>query len=86
MLSDYISAALASAKYKLLEDGAYFGAIKKCQGVWASSSTLEGCREDLRRALEDWLLFSLRNGYRVPVISGINLNAPGSRRTSAKVA
>jgi predicted RNase H-like HicB family nuclease len=74
MLSDYIQAALASARYKVLSDTEFYGEIPPCRGVYASETTLESCRESLREALEDWLLFSLQNDFRVPVIDGINLN------------
>jgi predicted RNase H-like HicB family nuclease len=42
-------------------------------GVWAQASTLEECREGLKAALEDWLLFSLSRQFPVPVIGGIDL-------------
>ncbi|MBI4313034.1 MAG: type II toxin-antitoxin system HicB family antitoxin [Chloroflexi bacterium] len=76
MLSDYIRAAMKKAKYERLEDGSYFGRIPGIRGVWANEETEATCREELRNALEDWLIFSIRHGYRIPTIAGINLNAP----------
>ncbi len=62
MLTDYISQKLTRARYKILDDGAYFGEIPGLQGVWASEKTLEKCRETLREILEEWLILKLRDG------------------------
>ena len=53
---DYILQKLAQARYKILDDGTYFGEIPGLQGVWASEKTLEKCREALREVLEEWLI------------------------------
>lgn len=66
MLSRYLARQLARAKYKLLEDGTYYGEISGLRGVWASASSLERCREELREVLEDWLLLKLRDHESVP--------------------
>lgn len=63
---DYISKKLTRARYKILEDGAYFGEVPGLQGVWASAKTLEGCRETLREVLEEWLILKLRDGDPIP--------------------
>jgi len=42
------------ARYKLLEDGTYFGEIAGCEGVWANAKKLENCRDELRDVLESW--------------------------------
>ena len=57
MLTEFIATQLKKARYKLLKDGSYFGEIPGLEGVWASKKTLENCREELRSALEDWMLF-----------------------------
>lgn len=62
MLLEYVQAAMERARYKLLEDGAYFGEIPECQGVWANEPTLERCRETLREVLEEWLVLKLKQG------------------------
>ncbi len=75
MLTKYIQAAMRRAEYEIIEDdGTYYGRIPGFQGVWANESTLEDCREELQSALEDWLLFSLVNGFPVPVVDGIELS------------
>ena len=71
MLSEYIEKKLKTAKYKILEDGSYFGEIPGIKGVWASSKNLEDCRSELQEVLEDWLLLRVRFGER---ISGLKIN------------
>ena len=66
MLSDYITKKLEEARYKLLDDGSYFGEIAKVQGVWANGKSLEACRQELQEVLEDWLVLKLQSGERVP--------------------
>lgn len=66
MLTEYIYKQLARAKYKLLEDGSYFGEIPRLKGIWASGESLEACREDLREALEEWIVLKLRDGDKIP--------------------
>jgi predicted RNase H-like HicB family nuclease len=75
MLTEYMHAAMHQAVYEKLEGGAYYGEFPGLQGVYANAPSLEGCREELRSALEDWLLFSLVNGFSVPPIGGIDLTA-----------
>lgn len=66
MLTEFIAKRLGEARYKLLKDGTYFGEIPSLQGVWANRKTLENCREELRSALEDWMLFKLKDGDTIP--------------------
>jgi len=73
MLTAYIQTAMQQARYKILEDGSYFGEIPDFQGVWASEQTLEDCRRVLQEVLEEWLLLKLRDNEEVPQLRGINL-------------
>lgn len=73
MLTEYIRAALRQAVYDKLEDDSFYGEIPGVQGVYASAASLEECREELRLALEDWLLFSLANGFPIPMLDGVEL-------------
>ena len=66
MLTEFITKKLRAARYKLLKGGTYFGEIPGLQGLWANDKNLEGCREKLRSALEDWLLFKLKDGDAIP--------------------
>ena len=74
MLTLYLKAAMRQAHYEIIEDeNPYYGSIPVCQGVWATGKTLEGCREELESALEDWIVFSLSERLALPVIDGIDL-------------
>ena len=59
MLTAYITAAMARARYKLLDDGTYFGEIPGLRGVWGNAKTLDACRAELQEVLEDWLVLSV---------------------------
>jgi predicted RNase H-like HicB family nuclease len=75
MLASYIDKAMELATYEIVEDdGTYWGEIPPLQGVWANYSTLEGCRNELREALSDWLALRLRLGLFIPILADIDLN------------
>ena len=42
-------------------------------GVYANHRTLEGCREELREVLEEWLLFRVFRQLPLPVVDGREL-------------
>jgi predicted RNase H-like HicB family nuclease len=71
MLTNYIIAAMAKAKYELIEDGTYFGKIPQFKGVWANAKTLKRCRQELQEVLEEWIVVSLRVGSRLPILPGV---------------
>ena len=75
MITDYLQEAMRRAKYKILEDGAYYGWIEDLPGVWASASSLEECREELQSVVEGWLLLGLKLGHHITPLSGIDLPA-----------
>lgn len=74
MLTDYIRAAMRQAHYELMENGRFFAKIPPCRGAWGEGATLEECREELKDALEGWIIVGLRHGDSLPVIDGIDLN------------
>ncbi|HEX5414619.1 MAG TPA: type II toxin-antitoxin system HicB family antitoxin [Chloroflexota bacterium] len=74
MLTEYVDAALKHAEYKRLDDGEWFGEIPPTPGVWATGTTVEETRTELRSVLEDWILIGLHKGEALPVIDGIDLN------------
>ncbi|OGL44148.1 MAG: hypothetical protein A2149_09015 [Candidatus Schekmanbacteria bacterium RBG_16_38_11] len=79
MLTEYINKAMELAHYEKIEDdGTYWGEIPGFQGVWGRAKTLEKCREELREALEEWIVFRLRNNLKLPVLKGMNLAMPKS--------
>ncbi|MBI4286005.1 MAG: type II toxin-antitoxin system HicB family antitoxin [Chloroflexi bacterium] len=75
MITKYLSEAMHRAKYKILEDGTYYGWVEELPGVWATAISLEECREELGAVIEDWLLLGLRLGHEIPVLGDVNLNA-----------
>ncbi len=74
ILSGYIEAALAQARYDKLEDGSYTGRIPSCKGVVAFGSTLRECEIELQSTLEDWILVGLKLGHPLPIIEDYDLN------------
>lgn len=66
MISEFVEKKLKGAKYKILGDKTYFGEIPGLRGVWANAKNLEDCRQELKEALEDWLLFKLKDGDAIP--------------------
>ena len=75
MITKYLREAMHRAKYKILEDGTYYGWIEELPGVWATAGSLEECREELGSVVEDWLLLGLRLGHNIPSLGDIDLNA-----------
>ena len=83
MLTQYIESAMASARFEVMEDGRHFGSIPACEGAWGEGANEAECREQLRGALEGWILLGLQMGDALPVIEGIDLNRnePAHART-----
>lgn len=74
MLTEYLSAAMHKAHYELLpDDKLFYGEIPGFDGVFATASTLEECREELLAVLEDWLLLSIHKKLPIPVVNNISL-------------
>ena len=73
MLTSYIRAAMRRATYEILSDGSFYGELSGFQGVWASASALEDCREELQEVLEGWIVLGLQMGHVLPVVDGIEL-------------
>jgi len=69
MLTEFINKKMKEARYKLLEDGTYFGEIPALKGVWAGTENLEDCREQLQEVLEEWLLLKIKDGDFIPGFS-----------------
>ncbi len=74
MLTKYIKAAMARARYELLEDGSFYGEIPACPGVYANARTLEACRTELQEVLEGWIVLGLRMGHEIPPIGRVTLD------------
>ena len=79
MLTEYLKAAMAKAKYELLGGGeGFYGEIPGFQGVLAQANTLEACRDELASTLEDWLLFRISRQLPIPVVEGLDLTVKES--------
>ena len=77
MLTAYIQAAMQQARYELIEDEEpYYGEVTDLEGVWATGSTLEACRQNLVEAVEDWLLLSIARGLPVPSLGDVTIRVP----------
>ncbi len=77
MILDYLSAALESAHYELIEDEEpFYASVPGLEGVWATGKSLEECRRNLSSAIEDWILFSVRMGAPLPPVAGVSLIIP----------
>lgn len=70
-LAEYIRKAMRHATYEVLSDGTFYAEIPGFQGVWANTSTLEACVEELRSVLEDWALSCFEDGLSVPEVDGV---------------
>jgi predicted RNase H-like HicB family nuclease len=74
MLSEYLDAALRKAHYELLtDDRSFYAEIPGFDGVYASHATLEGCRDELREVIEEWILFRVSRQLPLPVVDGKDL-------------
>ena len=73
MLSEYIEKAMARARFERLEDGTYYAEIPGFPGLWASGQTPEECAQDLRGALEGWILLSVADHTPLPELDGFTL-------------
>jgi len=77
MLVDYLNAAMERAHYEMIEDEEpYYGEIPGLGGLWATGTTLEGCRRGLMEALEDWVFFSISRGEPLPPLGETVLELP----------
>jgi predicted RNase H-like HicB family nuclease len=72
MLIEYIEAALARARYEMIDDEEpYYGEIPELKGIWATGKTLEECRKRLSEVVEGWIIVRLKKGLPIPAIANI---------------
>ena len=75
MLTRYIEVALEHSQYEWLEEsGEFYGEIPELPGVWATGSTMEECRAELREVLEECIALGLSMNHYIPVLSGVDVN------------
>jgi predicted RNase H-like HicB family nuclease len=69
MITEYIEAALAQAKYEIIEDDEpYYWEVPSLDGVWATGKTLEECRQNLAEVIDGWIVVRLKKGLSIPPI------------------
>ncbi len=69
MITEYIEAALAQAKYEIIEDEEpFYGEVPSLAGVWATGKTLEECRQSLAEVIDGWIIVRLKKGLPIPPI------------------
>jgi len=69
MITDYINAALAQAKYEIIKDeDPYYGEVPGLAGVWATGKTLDDCRKNLAEVIDGWIVIRLKRGLSIPQI------------------
>ena len=74
MITEYINAAMETAKYEIIKDEEkFYGSISALKGVWATGKTLETCRKNLESVLEGWIIIRISKGLHIPSISGISI-------------
>ena len=74
MLSEYLDAAMHSARYETLDTGRVYGEIQSMPGVWAEAENEDECKRELREVAEEWALMGYWQHSRLPVIGGIDPN------------
>jgi predicted RNase H-like HicB family nuclease len=77
MVIEYLHAGMERAHYEIIDDEEpFYGEIPEIEGVWATGKTLEECRDRLVTALEDWVLFSVAQGYEIPPLGDVKIIIP----------
>ena len=77
MITQYIHSALKHARYEMIDDEEpFYGEVEGLQGVWATGTTLEECREKLVEVLDGWILVRLSRGLSIPPIGGVEIKVP----------
>ena len=62
MIKQYIHEAMKLARYKIPDNGSYYGDIPGFRGVLANAEYLEECRDELQETLEEWIILGIRLG------------------------
>jgi predicted RNase H-like HicB family nuclease len=75
MFTEYVTAALSKANYKILDNGDYVVTVPGLQGVWATGRTIEGARTELVEVIEGWIAVRLRLGLHIPLVDNQAIEA-----------
>lgn len=77
MIREYIEAALAKARYEIIDDEEpYYGEVPELEGVWATGRTLEECRRNLAEVIDGWIVVRLSKGLPIPPIGENRIEEP----------
>ena len=77
MLIEYIEAAMARAKYEMIQDEEpYYGEVPALKGVWATGKTLEECRKKLFEVIEGWIIIRIKKGLPIPPLGKYRIKEP----------
>lgn len=67
MIIEFIHAALARAKYEIIDgEELFYGELEDFPGVWATGNTLGECRQNLVEVLDEWIIIHLRRDLPIP--------------------
>ena len=70
MITTYLDKALRRARYQQVDGGTFCATVPGLQGVIATGSTLEICRDQLAEVIEERYLVRVARGLRVPPLGG----------------
>ena len=80
IVDDYVLAAIGRAQAQALEGDILEAWVPECPGVLASGANSHECIADLFVRLEAWVRVAAGSGEPLPVLDGIDLNTPDTRR------
>lgn len=87
MIIQYIEAALAHARYDVIDDEEpYYGEVPELPGIWATGKTLEECRRNLMEVIDGWIIVRLRRGLPIPPIDNCTIEELTGVETGVRAA
>jgi predicted RNase H-like HicB family nuclease len=85
MIVEYIEAALARARYEIIDDEEpFYGEVPELPGVWATGKTLEECRKNLAEVIDGWIIVHLRRSLPIPRLGDITIEELIRMNTSVR--
>lgn len=72
LLDDYIDAALRTAKFEKIDNGArVYAELPQFRGAWADGKTRDEVTRTLRQVLKGWIELQLESGQPLPRVKGV---------------
>ncbi len=85
MIVEYIQAALARARYEIIDDDEpYYGEVPELPGVFATGKTLEECRKNLAEVIDGWIIIHLKRGIPIPKLGEYGIEEVTGLDTGAR--